>query len=215
MRSPNLGIQSGVFINGAPGNTVGGTAPGAGNVVSGNANHAVTVVGAAAIGSVIQGNFIGTDPTGTIRVANVGIGVDIVSAVNTTIGGAGAARNVISGNGAGIQIRTNASGTIIQGNHIGVNAAGTAAIGNGVGINIHDAVTGTIIGGAAPGESNVVSGNTGTGVSIGNSVTGTLRPGQSHRNRRDRDAGPGEHNRRRERVAGKQQHDRRHRRRRG
>ena len=171
---PNLGIQSGVFINGAPNNTVGGTAPGAGNVVSGNANHAVTVVGPAAIGNVIQGNFIGTDPTGTIRVANVGIGVDIVSATNTIIGGPGAARNVISGNGLGIQVRTNASGTVIRGNNIGTNAAGTAPISNGPGIFVNDSATGTIIGGAAAGQGNLISGNTANGIQLTTLTTGTV-----------------------------------------
>jgi hypothetical protein len=34
------------------------------------------------------------------------IGVDIVSATNTVVGGAGAARNIISGNGTGMQMRT-------------------------------------------------------------------------------------------------------------
>ena len=102
---PNQGVQSGINItNGASNTSV------LGNVVSGNTQHAVTVFGATTNDNVIQGNFIGTDPTGLIRLANGGIGVDVVSASNTVVGGAGAARNIISGNGTGIQLRTGAAG---------------------------------------------------------------------------------------------------------
>ena len=152
---------------GASNNTIGGAAAGAGNVVSGNTQHAVTVVGNTSIGNIIQGNFIGTNPTGTAALANGGIGVDVVSAINTRIGGAGLARNVISGNGTGIQVRTNASGTIIQGNHSGTDAAGTAAIANaGGGISINDNVNGTTIGGAAVGQANVIAFNGGIGLAV-------------------------------------------------
>ena len=118
-----------VFINGAANNTIGGASPGAGNLVSGNAVHAVTVVGGT--GNVVQGNLIGTDITGTAQLGNVGIGLDIVSAFNTTIGGTGAARNVISGNGTGIQIRTGATGNVVQGNLIGTDVTGNVIIPNG------------------------------------------------------------------------------------
>ena len=123
---PNQGVQSGINItNGASSNSV------LGNVVSGNTQHAVTVFGATTNANVIQGNFIGTNPSGLIRLANGGIGVDVVSASNTVVGGAGAARNIISGNGTGMQIRTGAAGTLVQNNYIGAAASGTAAIFNG------------------------------------------------------------------------------------
>src|SRR6185503_13349435 len=95
---PNVLLQSGINItNGASNNVIG--APGAGNVVSGNARHAITVCcGNTTSGNTIQSNFIGTDITGTLALGNGGIGIDVVSAANTTIGGAGAARNVISAN---------------------------------------------------------------------------------------------------------------------
>ena len=67
------------------------------------------------------------------------------------MGGPGAARNVISGNGTGMQIRTGAAGTVVQNNYIGVNAAGTAAIFNGTGITINDNAVGNTIGGATAG----------------------------------------------------------------
>ena len=188
---PNQGVQSGINItNGASSNSV------IGNVVSGNTQHAVTVFGTTTNANVIQGNFIGTDPTGLVRLANGGIGVDVVSASNTVVGGVGAARNIISGNGTGMQLRTGAVGTLVQNNYIGVAASGTAAISNGLGITINDGAGANIIGGATAGLRNLISGNTGVGISlagtlttdnviIGNSIgagatTATQLPNQNH-----------------------------------
>ena len=162
---PNTGIQSGVFILNASNNTIGGVGSGARNVVSGNAQHAITVVGATANGNAIQGNFVGVDATGQAALANGGIGIDIVSAVNTLVGGFVGGRNVISGNGNGMQIRTGATGTTVQHNYIGVNATGTAAIGNGLGITINDAANGNTIGGTSS-TGNLISGNNGTAISV-------------------------------------------------
>ena len=64
--------ESGVDMYGGNGSdsTVGGTAAGAGNVISGNP------VGIELAGPyVIQGNFIGTDPSGTLSVGNTNVGV--------------------------------------------------------------------------------------------------------------------------------------------
>jgi hypothetical protein len=50
-------------------------------------------------GNLIEGNYIGTDVTGTIAQANGVDGIDVQDAANNTIGGVtAAARNVISGN---------------------------------------------------------------------------------------------------------------------
>jgi uncharacterized repeat protein (TIGR01451 family) len=162
---PNLGIQSGIFINTSSGNTIGGQAAGEGNLVSGNQTHAVTVVGATSGYNVIQGNLIGTTLTGMNKLANGGIGIDIVSAVKTIIGGPGPARNVISGNGTGIQIRTGAAGNVVAGNYIGTDVLGTGAIGNGLGISIRDGARANGIGGI-PMNRNIISGNTGDAVSV-------------------------------------------------
>ena len=79
---------------------VGGTTPAARNVISGNACNAVFVSGAN--GNRIQGNYIGTDKTGTKGLANgdlVCAAVFINDASGNTVGGTTAgARNVISGN---------------------------------------------------------------------------------------------------------------------
>src|SRR5207253_6002286 len=97
----NLGF--GVFINGSPGNTIGGTAAGMRNVISGNA-RGIEIVNGSATGNVVQGNLIGTDVTGTLSEGN-GDGVVIQDSPGNTVGGTTvAARNIISGNGDGIDI---------------------------------------------------------------------------------------------------------------
>ena len=71
--------------------------------------------------------------------------------------------------GSGIDV----TGTdhVIIGNYIGTNAAGTAALGNGAGIRITGA-SGALIGGAAAGSRNVISGNNGFGIDVtGSPVT--------------------------------------------
>ncbi|MBS0507801.1 MAG: DUF4347 domain-containing protein, partial [Proteobacteria bacterium] len=116
------------------GNTIGGTAAGAGNVISGNLGNGIDIAGTSATGNTVAGNTIGLNATGTAAVGNSAIGIRISGgASSNTIGGAtGAARNVISGNGSyGISVEdANTSSVVIQNNWIGVNASGTSAIGN-------------------------------------------------------------------------------------
>ncbi len=148
---------------------------------------AIRVAFSTTTGHVIEGNFLGTDPAGLIAIPNTfGVLIDI-GAKNVTIGGtAAAARNVISGNIAGIGVGNGfdngGSGHHIQGNFIGTDASGTAALPNGIGISLHTNVSGSTIGGGTPGARNVISGNTGQGVGVsgflgdpnttGNSVMG-------------------------------------------
>lgn len=128
-------------------------------------------------GNTIQGNFIGTDPTGTISRANTA-GVDIVNSPSNTIGGTTpAARNLISGNSTGIQIQSSPStGNVVAGNFIGTTAAGTAGLGNSTGVRISDA-PGNTIGGTTAGARNLISGNS-TGISLINAgATGNVVAG--------------------------------------
>ncbi len=152
---------------GAVGNRIGGTAAGAGNVISGNAGTGV-VVEFSASGTQIVGNRIGTDVTGQYAVANQGEGVLISGAQGTVVGGANAG-NLISGNAFdGIWILGSASGTVVQGNYIGTNVAGTAPISNATysGIWISGASTNTLIGGTAAGLGNVIAFNGADGITL-------------------------------------------------
>jgi uncharacterized repeat protein (TIGR01451 family) len=171
------GVGGIAIFNGASNNTLGGSATGAGNVVSGNTGNGISVNGVAATDNIIQGNVIGTDPAGANRIANGAIGIDIISAQRTVVGGAGGARNIVSGNGTGIQIRTNASGTIVSNNYIGLNAAGTAAIPNGQGITINGTASGNTIGGSTAGLGNLISGNNGVGINVSGGANNTTIQG--------------------------------------
>ena len=131
-------------------------------------------------GDVIAGNFIGTDTTGTTALGNAGGGV-IIGAANNTVGGTTpGAGNVISGNtGDGLEVNdSGATGAVVQGNIIGLNAAGTAILGNtGEGLLINDA-SGALIGGTVAAARNVISGNGIDGVSLNNAgATGNLVQG--------------------------------------
>ncbi|HEY4426563.1 MAG TPA: Calx-beta domain-containing protein [Pyrinomonadaceae bacterium] len=128
--------------------------------------------------NVLQGNYIGTDATGTQQREN-NTGILLSNSSNNIIGGtSAAARNIISGNVKGIEIF--GAGNVIQGNFIGTNAAGTTAMRNrdvGVTISFSDSLfTNNLIGGTSPGAGNLISGNS-AGIAIaspGNTVQGNL-----------------------------------------
>jgi len=129
----------------------------------------------AATGLTVQGCYIGTNAAGTAASANSNIGISLTGTPNAVIGGTTASqRNVISGNTKDGINATGATvtGTVIQGNYIGLNAAGTAAIpngptaGNGQGIKLLTNATGVTIGGSVAGAGNVISGNGYIGIDI-------------------------------------------------
>ena len=164
-----VGNVTGVRIEGgASSNTIGSSTAGAGNVISGNASSGVTITGTGTTGNVVAGNYIGTNAAGTAALGNSVYGVQVSGASSNTIGGTAAgSRNVVSGNVDGIYVES-ATGTVIQGNYVGLNAAGSAAIPNTEdGIHTGWAST-SVIGGTAAGAGNVVSGNGRTGITPGN-----------------------------------------------
>lgn len=170
-----LSNNQGIVLQDSSDNTIGGTASGARNLVSGNVAEGIVVRGASSSANVIQGNYVGLNAGGTIDLGNGGVGINIFDAPANTIGGTAAgARNVISGNnGGGISIGyTLGSGASvgenrIEGNYIGTNATGSQAVSNtGAGIIIGQ--PDTIVGGTSAAARNVISGNTGNGITITN-----------------------------------------------
>ena len=151
----------GVRIEEATGTKVGTASAGSANLISANGSHGVQVLKDTGLSNTsIQGNFIGTDITGTADMGNGFSGV-ITQAVSVEIGGAAAAeRNVISGNaGPGITLAGSDS-NVIQGNYIGTKADATGDLGNGgEGILVETFADDNTIGGAASGTGNIISGN--------------------------------------------------------
>lgn len=173
----------GVRIVHGDNNRIGGTAPGAGNVIAGNAFGGIVIfsnepslVGPAdvATANVIEGNRIGTNGAGNVARPNGGNGVVLGGARGTTVGGTAAgAGNIISGNGGDGIVLSVASGfrgfpsaeeTVIQGNFIGTDSTGTLDIGNGSdGIALLFGRNNTI-GGTAAGEGNTIRFNNHDGI---------------------------------------------------
>jgi CSLREA domain-containing protein len=174
-------VGRGIAIVAAPGTRIGGTTVPQRNVISGNGGGAVSARDPGADNTVVQGNYIGTDVTGSFGLGNGG-GVGFNEAVSTgltgcVVGGLTAVPgtppgNVISGNTA-VGIATFGSlvdNVTIQGNIVGLNAAGNAAIGNGTGVSIAFGSGPNVIGGTAAGSRNVISGNF-TGIELKDSGT--------------------------------------------
>ncbi len=174
-----LANDIGVDVTDGTSTTIGGTASGSGNVISGNLTAGIELEGSGVSGTLIAGNRIGTDPSGTSSVVQAGVsapakslqnaGIVILGSQGNTIGGTSPqARNVISGNYVGIMLAgTSGQGgpDEVAGNFIGTDASGVNPLGNIVGIYINDASENQI-GGTAPGAGNVISANTSVGVEI-------------------------------------------------
>jgi CSLREA domain-containing protein len=145
-----------------PPNVIGGSIPGARNIISGNDQDGVFIqVESNLVG--IEGNFIGTDVTGTARLGNSGNGIWIkfTPYQGTVIGGKETARNIISANGgAGIKMGGDNSftqSTAIWANYIGTDVTGRSNLGNG-----QDGVL--IANGASGNEVGVLIGTVGFGL---------------------------------------------------
>jgi hypothetical protein len=137
------GNSSGIYIENSTGNTIGGTATGAGNIISQNAYSGILIVGNAASGNLVQGNTIG--PSGTPYILSAGNGkngIYIENAHHNIIGGIiPSAINYISGNYMnGIFIEgAGAIGNLIIGNTIGISPTDPMSswgnLGDGVYLN--------------------------------------------------------------------------------
>ena len=174
-------LQEGIRVFGAVANTIGGTLPGARNVISANGYEGIGIEQASALSNRIEGNFIGTDATGMASRSNGTHGISISGGSWNVIGGdSPESRNVISGNatnGVYVVALANAGGTnnTILGNYIGTDVTGTNRLANGAGHGVQLAASRNLVG---PG--NVVSGNALSGVaitganSISNRILGNL-----------------------------------------
>jgi len=147
--------------------TIGGTAAGARNIISGNTGFGVEVENGSNLNS-IKGNFIGTNSSGTTRLGNTGNGIEVYSDSNTIGGVTDDERNVISDNVNGILLDgVNCSENMILGNYIGTDSSGTQNLGNSLeGVLIQNGAAHNTIGGAAPDSGNTIAYNVRDGIDI-------------------------------------------------
>jgi CSLREA domain-containing protein len=164
--------DNGVFVEDAPGNTVGGSsADGTLNIISGNDENGVRFFGVDASDSRILGNLIGLNLNGNgfSDIGNARDGVFISSTPQVEIGGTLAGQgNTISDNGGdGVTISGfSATNNRVLGNRIGTNTNGSSAFGNaGAGVRVVGPPN-TTIGDTSAEARNVISGNRQNGVSI-------------------------------------------------
>jgi hypothetical protein len=174
-----IGNGTGISTQGAS-TTIGGTASGAGNLISGNQSPGISSSGPNAL---IEGNRIGIDSTGLVALGN-GIGVTIAggNATGTHLGGTavGAGNVIVANKLNGVVLST--SGVTVEGNFIGTDASGAAIVGFGNGqFGAFTAIlvngNNNVIGGTAAGAGNVIAHNFGNGVT----VTGTTSSGNTIR----------------------------------
>jgi hypothetical protein len=195
------GTWHGVAVRaGASGTRIGGPRPEERNVISGSGKYGEEgcPVGAqvrveSSTGTVIEGNYVGTDIQGTAGAGQIGThGILAENASGTTIRG-----NVVSdiyvegwnhceGDRWGTAIELASSpGSVVAGNKVGTDAAGTTPIRNLVGLLVGTAFgdpggpAAVRIGGRGNGEGNVVTAALSTGVLVGASVSGVTVSGNS------------------------------------
>jgi len=176
---PNL--EDGIRIDKSVRNTIGGNIAGSRNLISGNGDEGIEIIGNPFISeahlNVVIGNYVGTNALGTAALANAGNGISIVDGRADRIGGVLAGdRNLISGNaGHGIHLEGESTSNRIEGNAIGTNAARTAAIGNTIGVHFVGSGAGNRIGGTIANSGNTIAGNRANGVSIANTRVDLFR----------------------------------------
>ena len=173
---------TGILIETASaGNTIGGTAAGAGNVISGNTGDGVAS-GTGTTGNVVAGNLIGTNVTGRRALGNATTASRSTTAPRTTRSAARRPRPATSSpptGCAGVD-SSHANDNLVEGDFIGTDVTGDVALGNNGsrgrrrfgGRRDHHVfrLRGNTIGGltATPGTGagNLISGNTYAGVEL-------------------------------------------------
>ncbi|MDR3619919.1 MAG: Calx-beta domain-containing protein [Paludisphaera borealis] len=159
--------QEGVLIQDSSDDRILGDAKG-GQVISGNL-IGISLSGLSTIRTLVQGNFVGTDVTGTAAIPNAHEGVLVLDAGGNTIGGTTpSALNLISGNHWGVRLHgVGTTGDLVEGNIIGADITGKLPIGNEVhGVIVSGSASGNIIGGVDPTAGNIIAFNFIAGVQI-------------------------------------------------
>ena len=172
-----IGGGKGLNILGGTNTVIGGTSPESRNVINGGINLGSGSPPTGATGNFIQGNYIGTDVTGTIEFSCFNECVRLMDNDNVLGGSSPGAGNRIAGssNLSAVHVQLG-SGNVIQGNFIGTDETGTARLFiPAYGIRAYQVTGGVTIGGVNPGEGNVISNCGLAAVGVENSGTATIR----------------------------------------
>ena len=181
--SSNITNNLTAIFNGASNNTIGGSSPAARNIISGNPLYSGVAISDDARGNTVQGNYIGTDITGTVAIPNVD-GIDVFNHASGPVASYLIENNVIednliSGNLSRglIFAQTGVSNNVAIGNLIGTDVTGTLPLPNGTvgtgglraGVTVDLGAVNNQIG--EIGEGNVIAFNDGAGVFVGKTST--------------------------------------------
>ena len=169
----------GIFITASSNNRIGGTSATQRNLISGNDQVGIEISTSSA-NNVIQGNFIGTDISGTQALGNVRDGIFFNSSnagLNLIGGTAAGAGNLISSNGiqpggTGAGIALFSPGNQVLGNLIGTDITGTLPLGNLDGVRIGNDLN--VIGGTLPGAANTIAHSTRYGIVVFNGTRNSI-----------------------------------------
>ncbi|MCA1481222.1 hypothetical protein, partial [Bradyrhizobium sp. NBAIM08] len=115
---------NGVLISaGAVATIIGGSTSAARNVISGNGSSGIGIVNSD--GTILSGNYIGTNQLGSSPIGNV-TGISLVHSQASVLGGTTpGAGNVISGNSGYVVTLGGITSLVAYGNTIGLDAAAT------------------------------------------------------------------------------------------
>jgi hypothetical protein len=194
-------VRGSIYTTTANNNRIGGPTAAERNIIAGSGKHGEEgfPVGAQvslelANGTLIEGNYIGTNPAAAAAQPQIGpTGVSLRDSAGTVI-----RNNVISGIigpgaaphyagkffGMAVLVQGKSSGTVLWGNRIGTNAAGDAPIPNYRGLAFahwpgSGSPTDCQIGGLAPGQGNIIAYSTLLGVRVDSAATGIRISGNS------------------------------------
>jgi hypothetical protein len=166
-------------------NRIGGSAAADRNIVSSDGSGSgVVLAGSTSTSNLVEGNFIGTDVTGThakgtdgTSLGNgVGVLIEQGASANTVGGSTSGTGNLISNNtGNGVLITdAGTNNNVVQGNLIGTDATGLVPLGNDAeGVRIDNGAANNLIGGRSVvtngklgGAGNVITDNDYYGITI-------------------------------------------------
>ncbi len=162
---------------------VGGSWTDDGNVVSGNKMGGITMAGVLTGNNTIQGNRIGTGPSGFGAVPNEYSGILLAGSPRNMIGSATSLneRNIISGNnGQGVEISdSNSFANLVAGNYIGLDSTNGPLSNTGAGIWIHGASSNFV---GSTTTVNRIAFNAGSGIQVESGVGNAMLNNAIYRN---------------------------------